>query len=73
MDFKRPLDRQVREAVEIMGLDKENMLNSKLDHYKPAMRNVTFTNILEAIEDQLSSQKCKLEIFIETERGLHYG
>ena len=50
--FTRPLDRQVREGVEIMGVDDKNLLNSKLDHYKPVGTRVTFNNILEILENE---------------------
>ena len=40
--FKRPLQRQIREGVEIYGAGADILLNSKLDHYKPAVKMMTF-------------------------------
>ena len=47
--FKKPLERQVREGVEILRADADDIMNSKLDHYLPAVRRATFSTILEDI------------------------
>ena len=44
--YQRPLERQIAEGVIIHNLDADITMNSKLDHYQPAIRRVTFTNEL---------------------------
>ena len=39
---RTPLERQVREGVEIVRTKADYMLNSKLDHFQPGIRQVTF-------------------------------
>ena len=41
--FRRPLERQVWEGVEIHSADAEVMMNSKLDHYQPAVGRMRMT------------------------------
>ena len=40
-----PLERQVREGVEIVKAKAYLVLNSKLDHYQPGMKRITFTRM----------------------------
>ncbi len=44
--YNRPMQRQVAEGVEIYNLKSTNIMNSKLDHYQPAINRTVFTNIL---------------------------
>ena len=44
---KKPLQRQVREGVEIKECKADLILNSKLDHYQPAIRGITFTDVFD--------------------------
>ena len=46
--YQRPLERQIAEGVIIHNLhvDADITMNSKLDHYQPAITRVTFTNEL---------------------------
>jgi len=53
-NFAKPLERQVREGVEILGMRADVVMNSKLDHYKPAIRRVGFTDILDELELDLN-------------------
>ena len=41
--FKRPLERQVWEGVEIHSSDAGVIMNSKLDHYQPAVGRMRMT------------------------------
>ena len=43
--YQTPLERQVREGIEIIRARADIIMNSKLDHYQTGMRNVTFTSI----------------------------
>ena len=45
--YKKPLERQTREGVEIARCSADKMLNSRLDHYQPGIRRMTFQNLLE--------------------------
>ena len=45
--FKKPLERQVREGIEILRVDADIRLNSKLDVIQPNMRRVVFEGILD--------------------------
>ena len=47
--FKRPLERQVWEGVEIHKADVDIVMNSKLDHYQPAVGRMTIINQVEEI------------------------
>ena len=49
--YRRPLERQVREGVEIIRAEADIMLNSKLDHYQPHMRRIAFTGILNELDN----------------------
>ena len=40
-----PLERHIREGVEIIGAKADCVLNSKLDYFVPGMRRVTFGDI----------------------------
>ena len=44
---KRPLQRQVREGIEIKECKADLVLNSKLDHYQPAIRGIMFTDMFD--------------------------
>ena len=44
--YKKPMERQVREGVEIYGAQVDILMNSKLDHYQPAIKSIVFTNQL---------------------------
>ena len=48
--FRKPLERQVREGIEIYGADVNTctciLMNSKMDHYQPAIKRIVFTNQL---------------------------
>ena len=44
--FQKPLERQVREGIEIFNADAKTLMNSKMDHYQPAIKRVVFTNQL---------------------------
>lgn len=48
--YKKPLERQVREGVEIFRTEADNILNSKLDHFQPVMKRITFSDILDELE-----------------------
>ena len=51
--FRRPLERQVREGIEIYGADGADgniLMNSKMDHYQPAIRRIVFTNQLRDLQ-----------------------
>ena len=50
--FKKPLERQVREGIEILRVEADVVMNSKLDHYQPAVKRVTFTDILDEVESR---------------------
>ena len=45
--YKRPLQRQLREGIEIYKNDADIKMNSKLDHHQPAINRVVFTQELE--------------------------
>ena len=45
--YRKPMERQVREGVEILGVNHGDCMNSKLDHIQPALRRVGFLNILD--------------------------
>ena len=47
--FKRPFERQVREGIEIYGYEGDILMNSKVDHYQPAVKRIIFTNQLRDI------------------------
>ena len=42
--FKRPLERQLFEGIEIFRTNAEIVMNSKLDHYQPAVGRMVVTN-----------------------------
>ena len=42
--FKRPMDRQIWEGVEIHGAKRDILMNSKLDHYQPAVGRIVITH-----------------------------
>jgi len=48
--YRKPLERQVREGVEIWRTEADTVMNSKMDHYQPVMRRVTFAHILDQME-----------------------
>ena len=50
--FRKPLERQVREGIEILRADAE-LMNSKLDHFLPVIRTATFSNILDEILEEM--------------------
>ena len=47
--FKKPLERQTREGIEIFRANADIVLNSKLDHFQPGLRRITFGDILDDI------------------------
>ena len=44
--FRKPLERQVWEGIEIHGADENILMNSKMDHYQSAIKSIVFTNQL---------------------------
>ena len=44
--LRTPLERQIREGVEI-AREKNDIMNSKLDHFQPGIRKITFGNIFD--------------------------
>ena len=42
--FKKPMERQICEGVEIFRAKCDILMNSKIDHYQPAVGRVTVTN-----------------------------
>ena len=42
--FKKPLERQIWEGVEIHKANVDLLMNSKLDHYQPAVGRMVITN-----------------------------
>ena len=44
---RTPLERQIREGVEIIRAKADCILNSKLDYFQPGMRRMTFGDIYE--------------------------
>ena len=47
--LRTPLERQVREGVEIVKVEADLILNSKLDHCQPGMRRITFGDIYDEL------------------------
>ena len=45
--YRRPLQRQIREGIEIYRCNTDIAMNSKLDHYQPGVRRIVFTNSIE--------------------------
>ena len=45
--YTKPLERQVREGVEILGIKDTDSMNSKVDHIQPALRRIGFLGLLE--------------------------
>ena len=45
-----PLERQVREGVEIVRADADVVLNSRLDYFQPGIRRVTFGDVYDDLE-----------------------
>ena len=45
--YKKPLERQVREGVEIYRTKADVIMNSKLDHFQPGVTRIGFENILD--------------------------
>ena len=45
--FKRPLQRQIREGVEIINCKGDIIMNSKIDHFQPAINRMSFRNMFE--------------------------
>ena len=44
---RKPLERQVREGVEILGIKDTESMNSKIDHIQPALSRVGFLGLLD--------------------------
>ena len=44
---RTPLERQIVEGVKIVNIKSDIPMNSKLDHYQPAIGRVTITNHLQ--------------------------
>ena len=47
---KTPLERQVREGVEIVRAEADVVLNSRLDYFQPGIRRVTFGDVYDDSE-----------------------
>ena len=45
-----PLERQVREGVEIVRAEADVVLNSRLDYFQPGIRRVTFGDVYDDLE-----------------------
>ena len=45
--YKKPLECQVREGVEIYRAKADVRMNSKLDYFQPGLRRLMFDNLLE--------------------------
>ena len=45
--YKKPLERQVREGVEIYNIDADIVMNSKIDYFQPGLRRLGFNNLFE--------------------------
>ena len=45
--YQKPLERQVREGVEILGINADIIMNSKLDFIQPGIRRIAFEDILQ--------------------------
>lgn len=45
--YQKPLERQVREGVEILRMDADIAMNSKIDFIQPGIRRLAFADILE--------------------------
>ena len=45
--FQKPLERQVREGIEILRAQADIVMNSRLDHFQPAIKRIIFSNILD--------------------------
>ena len=45
--YRKPLERQVREGVEILRANADCIMNSKLDFIQPRLRRMTFEDILQ--------------------------
>ena len=45
--YRRPLERQIREGIEIVRTETDILLNSKLDHFQPGLRRMTFESIFD--------------------------
>ncbi len=46
--FNRPLQRQLKEGIEIARCKADIVMNSKLDHYQPGIRRVVFVQELDS-------------------------
>ena len=42
--YKKPMERQISEGVEIFRAKPDILLNSKCDHYQPAIGRMVVTN-----------------------------
>ena len=45
--YKKPLERQVREGVEIYRANPDIRMNSKIDYFQPGLRRMVFDDVLE--------------------------
>ena len=45
--YRKPLERQVREGVEIFRMKPDIIMNSKLDYYKPGVRRMAFQQLFD--------------------------
>ena len=45
--YNKPLERQVREGVEIYNIDADIIMNSKIDYFQPRLRRLGFNNLFE--------------------------
>ena len=48
--YKKPLERQVREGVEIIRMQADTVMNSKMDHIQPGIRRIAFSDLYDEIE-----------------------
>ena len=55
---KRPFDRQIWDGVEILGAKVDILMNSKLDHYQPAVCRVVVTNAVRNIHKTHTMHVC---------------
>ena len=49
--YVKPLERQVREGVEIYNSQADIIMNSKLDYFQPAFRRMVFDDLFDDEDD----------------------
>jgi L-fucose isomerase-like protein len=45
--YKNPLERQVAEGVKIINMESDIQMNSRLDHFQPAIGRIIINNQLQ--------------------------